>query len=41
MNQVTRLIKQLDNCPAGAKGWSDFEKICTDILTFLFVPPPR
>jgi len=39
MNQVARLIKRLDKCPAGERGWSDFEKICTEILTLLFVPP--
>jgi hypothetical protein len=29
----------LDACPLGNAGWSQFENLCTEILTFLFVPP--
>jgi hypothetical protein len=33
------LIQRLLNCPPGMKGWKDFEDICTEILTEVFVPP--
>lgn len=39
MNQVNTFIQQLDACPLGSSGWSQFENLCTDILRFLFVPP--
>jgi hypothetical protein len=39
MNEVNNLIQQLDNCPLGSLGWVNFEDICTQILSFLFVPP--
>jgi len=39
MNQVNIFIQQLDDCPLGTAGWSQFETICTEILKFLFVPP--
>lgn len=32
-------ITKLDLCPPGAPGWKEFEDICLEILTFLFVPP--
>lgn len=41
MSQVNDFIERLDNCPVGHAGWSEFENICTEILTFLFVPPLR
>jgi hypothetical protein len=41
MSQVTDFIQRLDNCPLGSAGWVEFENICTEILTFLFVPPLR
>ena len=39
MNQVNDYIQQLDDCPLGRNGWVQFEDLCTEILTFLFVPP--
>lgn len=39
MSQVNNLIQKLDNCPLGRDGWATFENVCTEILTFLFVPP--
>lgn len=39
MSEIIDLIKWLDNCPAGKKGWREFEDLCVDILKFLFVPP--
>jgi hypothetical protein len=33
------LRKRLDACPLGQQGWKEFEEVCTDILTYLFVPP--
>lgn len=39
MNKVTELIKRIEKCPSGSSGWSEFENICIEILTFLFVPP--
>jgi len=39
MSQVNDFILQLDTCPLGSGGWVQFENICTDILSFLFVPP--
>lgn len=39
MSQVNDFMQQLDACPLGNAGWSQFENLCTSILTFLFVPP--
>lgn len=39
MSQVNALIQRLDACPLGSAGWAEFENVCTDILTYLFVPP--
>jgi hypothetical protein len=39
MSQVNELIEKLDGCPLGAGGWFTFEEACTEILTYLFVPP--
>lgn len=33
------LIHRLSSCPPGKEGWKDFEEICTQILTEVFVPP--
>jgi hypothetical protein len=41
MSSVSSLVNRLDSCPAGQAGWRDFEDICIDILTYLFVPPLR
>jgi hypothetical protein len=38
MSQVSDFIKRLDACPAGSAGWSTFEKLCVEILQFLFRP---
>ncbi|MDZ8087831.1 MAG: hypothetical protein RMY16_20025 [Nostoc sp. DedQUE12b] len=39
MSGITGFINRLDNCPAGQKGWREFEDMCVEILEFLFVPP--
>lgn len=39
MSQINSFIQQLDACPLGKEGWSQFEDICTNILRFLFIPP--
>ncbi|MNU87708.1 hypothetical protein D3C71_774970 [compost metagenome] len=39
MSQVNDFIQRLDACPLGTAGWSQFEDLCTEILSFLFVPP--
>ncbi len=39
MIKISPLIKKLDGCPHGLKGWKNFEDICVEILTILFVPP--
>lgn len=39
MSTVADLVQRLKDCPAGHSHWSDFEEICIDILTHLFVPP--
>ncbi|MEJ0106591.1 MAG: hypothetical protein WDO19_30375 [Bacteroidota bacterium] len=39
MSQVNDFIERLDNCPIGTPGWAQFEELCTEIFTFLFVPP--
>ncbi len=33
------LLERLNACPAGVRGWKEFEDICIEILTYLFVPP--
>ncbi|HTC48454.1 MAG TPA: hypothetical protein VK722_14110 [Candidatus Aquilonibacter sp.] len=38
-DEVRNLLKRLDKCPSGSAGWREFEEICTDTLSFLFVPP--
>lgn len=39
MSQVNDFIQRLDACPLGNAGWSQFEELCTNILSYLFVPP--
>ncbi|RCJ32479.1 hypothetical protein A6770_18885 [Nostoc minutum NIES-26] len=39
MSRIPDFIDRLDNCPAGQKGWREFEDLCVEILEFLFVPP--
>lgn len=39
MNVTSSLRRRLRACPAGTKGWQNFEDCCVEILTFLFVPP--
>lgn len=39
MPQVNDLIREIEDCPIGRSGWSQFEDICTNVLEFLFVPP--
>jgi hypothetical protein len=39
MSDTATLLKRLLSCPSGAAGWHDFENVCIDILTYLFVPP--
>lgn len=39
MNEVNSFIQRLDSCPVGRAGWTQFEDLCTEILSFLFVPP--
>lgn len=39
MSEEERLVRALDACPAGMKGWKQFEDICTEILEYLFTPP--
>jgi hypothetical protein len=36
---IRALVKRLEECPAGAQGWREFEDVCTDTLSYLFVPP--
>jgi hypothetical protein len=39
MTQIAEMVTILNAVPPGQPGWSEFEKICTKILTYLFVPP--
>jgi len=39
MSDVPSLVNRLKECPSGTQGWKNFEDICVEILTFLFVPP--
>lgn len=39
LEDIQVLIKRLDDCPEGEKGWKKYEDICLDILSYLFVPP--
>ena len=33
------LVIRINKCPPGNKGWREFEDICIETLTYLFVPP--
>jgi hypothetical protein len=39
MDAVRAFRERLHRCPAGHKGWREFEDCCVDLLRFLFVPP--
>lgn len=39
MADVPSLVKKLRDCKAGRANWKEFEDVCVEILTFLFVPP--
>lgn len=39
MTQITDMVTRLNGVPPGRAGWFEFEEICIEILTFLFVPP--
>jgi len=33
------LLTRLRNCKAGRKDWGNYQRICTEILTYCLVPP--
>ena len=37
--KAKHLINRLFACPAGQKGWKDFEDLCIEAICYLFVPP--
>lgn len=37
--QASNLKEKLFHCPPGRGSWRDYEEICMEILTYLFVPP--
>ncbi len=39
MKKATKLRRMLGECPPGKEGWKQFEDLCIETLTFLFVPP--
>lgn len=39
MSGIPTLVQKLRNCSLGANDWKEFEDICLEILSFLFVPP--
>jgi hypothetical protein len=39
MTREEELRNKLNQCPSGMPGWKEFEDICIEILTYLFVPP--
>lgn len=39
MTVVSDFVARLNAVPAGLAGWSIFEMVCIEILTYLFVPP--
>lgn len=41
MSTVADLVTRLNACPPGRSHWSEFENICVEILSYLFVPPLR
>ena len=38
-DRANEFIRRLHACPPGRPGWREFEDICAEIITFLFVPP--
>jgi len=39
MNNSHKIRQRIEGCPAGRRGWHEFEEACIDALRFLFVPP--
>jgi hypothetical protein len=39
MSDPQRLRQRLQVCPPGSHGWREFENVCIEVLTHLFVPP--
>lgn len=39
MSQASELFEKLCSCPKGNDGWQEFENVCIEILSYLFVPP--
>ncbi len=39
MSVGAELRRRLVECPAGKSGWKEFEDVCIETLSFLFVPP--
>ena len=39
MKPDVELRQRLVECPLGRSGWKQFEEVCIDTLSFLFVPP--
>lgn len=39
MSQFSELIRRIDSCPVGGPGWKEWEDVCIETLTLLFVPP--
>lgn len=39
MSDIPTLVQNLKNCQSGIEHWKEFEDICVEILSFLFVPP--
>jgi hypothetical protein len=39
MTEAASLLKRLNSCPPGMPGWKQWEDVCIDALSYLFVPP--
>ena len=39
MTAIHELRRRLRECPPGTGGWREFEDVCVEALTYLFVPP--
>jgi hypothetical protein len=37
--RADEMLSRLSTCPVGANGWREFEDVCIELLTYLFVPP--